>query len=97
MSKRAAKKTNAKGARPKNVTLPGVKEKIPALERLAEVYVEKRDQRQAWGAEEVEAKKKMLELMTKLAIKIYRSEHVEAIRTTEKEKLTVRIVDEDED
>jgi hypothetical protein len=50
----------------KTASLPGVSEEIPELTKLAEKYVEKRDERMALGKKEVELKQQLIALMKTL-------------------------------
>src|SRR5262245_14980556 len=52
---------------------PGVGQvNVPEIDRAAERYVEARDERMAMTPKEVEAKKKLLELMKKHQLRVYR-------------------------
>lgn len=79
--------------------LPGTEaprtKKIASVHKAAIDYAEKRDNRMAWGEQEVEAKKKLIELMHKHDIKTYVVDEVEIELKTE-EKLKVRVKGDDD-
>ena len=99
MAKRGRPKKDAsKVKRPRQKKLPGMEDdKIDKLENLAMDYAHIRDKRQALTAEEVPAKKKLLDEMKTLGRMKYKRGGISIERTVEKEKIRVRVKKEDPD
>ena len=58
----------------KTANLPGVGEEIPELTKLAEKYVERRDERMALLKKETELKQQLIDLMKTLKRRSYYDE-----------------------
>jgi len=83
----------------KTASLPGVSEEIPALTKLAEKYVEKRDERMAVGKKEVELKQQLIALMKTLKRRSYYDQEANLSITLESQT-TIKVKvgsDEEED
>jgi hypothetical protein len=77
--------------------LPGTEGGIPELEQLGSDYAAKRDERQDLLKEEVELKKKVLDVMKRLNVTTYRYNDIFMTIVPGEEKLKVKILkDEDE-
>ena len=83
----------------KTASLPGVSEEIPELTKLAERYIEKRDERQGILKKEVELKQQLIAMMKNLKRRTYFDEEANLSITLEsKSSIKVKIgSDEDED
>lgn len=92
------KKSAKKGKKiPRQKSLPGMQNsKIVAIEKLALDYVELRDERMAIGQHEVELKEKLIALMHKSGKTEYKRMNISIKLTIEKEKIKVRVTDEEE-
>lgn len=96
--KKSVKKSPPKKHRiPRQEQLPGVgDEKIAAIENAALDYAELRDQRQEIGRQEVELKKKLIDLMHKKDLKEYKRNGIKVTLTIEEEGVRVRVKSDDD-
>lgn len=82
----------AKASKPKgkNLELPGTVKRIAAIDEAAEDYAAKRDERMELTTLEVDAKEKLLGLMKKHGVEIYRLDD-ERVAMIEHEVETVKV------
>lgn len=97
--KKAAKKSPPKKNRiPRQDVLPGVgDEKIAAIENAALDYAEIRDQRQELTTQEVNLKKKLLDLMHKKELTEYKRNGISVKVVLEQENVKVRVRESEDD
>ena len=103
--KKAAKKKSSKPPTtkrrriPRQEVLPGVGDvKIAAIENAALDYAEIRDQRQELTTQEVDLKKKLLDLMHAKDITVYKRNRISVTVQMEEETVKVRVrAEEDSD
>jgi hypothetical protein len=95
-SKPAAKK-EVKRKIPRQTSIPGIgDEKIAAIENAALDYAEIRDQRQELTKQEVDLKKKLLDLMHAKKLTEYKRNGISVKVVLEQENVKVRVKSEDE-
>lgn len=91
-----AKKKAAKRL-PKQKTLPGMQDRrVVALENAALKYADVRDERMGWTKKEVEAKKRVQDLMHTQGRKHYSRANIEISLEPEDEKVIVRVRDREQ-
>jgi hypothetical protein len=99
--KKKSKKLKNPTAKAKRIArqdaLPGMENsKIAAIENAALNYAEKRDERQALTTDEVELKKKLIELMHKEGKTEYKRGNISVTLVNEKESVKVRVASQNE-
>lgn len=98
LEKKEAKKRSHHKKIPRQTPLPGIgDEKIAAIENAALDYAELRDQRQEIGRQEVELKKKLIDLMHKKEMKEYKRNGISVKLTVEEEGVKVRVKESEDD
>jgi len=82
---------------PRQKIIPGIGDaKIAAIENAALDYAELRDKRQELTTQEVELKTNLITLLKKKGITEYKRNGISVILTVEKEKVTVRVTEKEE-
>jgi len=95
--KKKAKKAAKKSKLPRQEVLPGVGDKkIAAIENAALDYAEIRDQRMELSTQEVDLKKKLLDLMHAKKLKEYKRNGISVIIKHEEETVKVRVKAEED-
>jgi hypothetical protein len=97
--KKAAKKSPPKKHRiPRQEVLAGIGDaKIAAIENAALDYAELRDQRQELTRQEVDLKKKLIDLMHKKELKEYKRNGISVKLVVEEEGVKVRVKESEDD
>jgi hypothetical protein len=99
-AKKAAKRSAPpkKHRIPRQEVLPGVGDaKIQAIENAAYDYAELRDQRQELTRQEVDLKKKLIDLMHKKELTEYKRNGITVKLVVEEESVKVRVKDSEDD